>query len=98
MENLKEKLKEDYLRQCAELCRRGYSNLSFNREKIKKELISKYGINENKNYVSGMIKICEEVVFDFLDGAMSRGSRSFGWPDYHEQELRNRLSTALQEA
>ena len=92
------KIGEDYLQRCAEICREGYCKLSFNREKIKEELINKYGINGNKDYVSGLIAICDQIVFDFLDVAMSRGNRSFGWPEYHEQELRNRINTALQEA
>lgn len=95
--NLKE-MSEDYLQRCAEICRDGYGKLSLNREKIKEELISKYGINGNKNHVPELIAICDQVVFDFLDVVMSRGSRSFGWPDYHEQELRNRISIALQSA
>ena len=95
--NFKE-IGEDYLRKCIEIGHGGYSKLSFSKEEIRIELIGRYGLNGNREEVSKLITLCEKTIFDFLDIKMSRGNRSFGWPEYHEQELRNRINTALQEA
>lgn len=92
------KISEDYLQRCIEICQGGYSKLSFSKEMIRIELMEKYSLNGNKEELSRLIALCEETVFDFLDPVMSRGNRSFGWPEYHELELKNRLSTALQGA
>jgi hypothetical protein len=90
------KIGDYYLQRCIEICQGGYSKLSFSKEEIRAELIERYGLNGNREEVSKLITLCEETIFNFLDPLMCQGSRSFGWPEYHEQELRKKLNTALQ--
>jgi len=93
---IKREISEDYIQRCVQLCQGGYSKLSDSKEKIRTGLMEKYGLNGNSEEVSRLIAICEETIFNFLDIKMSNGKRSFGWPNYHEKELREILSTALQ--
>jgi hypothetical protein len=91
-----EEIADDYLKRCVEICQGGYSKLSVSKKEIRMELMEKYVLDGNKEEVSRLITLCEETIFEFLDIKMANGKRSFSWPKYHESELRNRLSTALQ--
>jgi len=98
--NLAEQLKEEYLRRCADYCNHGgYSRLEFEREKIRREMVDKYGVNGNREEIFRKIMICEETVFSFLEELSKQKFRHYMWiTDFYEKKLIGRLNTALQEA
>ena len=50
---------------------------------------------EDLERISAILGTCEKTLFDFFL-EISKTERNFGWPKHHEQELRERISTALQ--
>ena len=52
---------------------------------------------EDLEKIFAILGICEQTLFDFIE-EISKTERNFGWPKHHEQELRKRLSTALQQS
>lgn len=94
--DLKEKLIEEYLNRCRIICREGYSKLDYQRENIKKYILGYFIDGHNKEKISELVNICDKTLFDFLDIEMSRGRRTFGWPNFHEKEMKRLLNNALQ--
>ncbi len=92
-----EEIIRDYLAQCAILCNfRGYSHLDLNREKIKQSLLEKHASNGNKPEVLRQLQVCETETISFIQ---EQRLRLFAWMDkYNEEELIERINTALQRA
>ncbi len=91
-------LREQYIRQCSGRCNHGgYSRLENEKEKIRKRLIDRYGVNGNKKRVSEQVILLEEIVFSYLNELTEQGFKHYMWiTDFHEKELIGRLNTALQ--
>jgi hypothetical protein len=90
--NLEKELREAYLKKLKEIGEKGYSHLCYQREQIKKEMISKFLGTGCDNNLLGLIDCYDLIIFDFLDSEMLRGSRPLGWPNYFEAEIMNRLA------
>lgn len=95
--DLKRLIAEEYIQQCRLIGEKGYSRLSSERDNIRSTLINQFGSNGYPlNSVEKLVFLYDHVIFDFLDNAMSRGSRSLGWPSFYEGELMKKIMSAAE--
>jgi hypothetical protein len=100
------KIVDEYLSRC----KRAYDNGCYHELMRDQELLRTNTLNflsrdekgfkrkkEDLEKISAVLIICEQTLFDFIE-EISKTERNFGWPKHHEQELRKKINTALQQA
>jgi hypothetical protein len=99
-----EKVVDAYLLRCRKSCDNGcYYELMRDQAQLRTDTFDSFKIDEHGSRrkkedlerISAILGICEKNVYDFMD-EISSTERTFGWPKYHEPELRKRINTALQ--
>jgi len=89
--DIEEEVMNKHLQVCKEICEdKGYSKLSSQRERVKREVLKSFSRNEHDlGKVSRLLDKFDIAIFHYMDThVMNRGSRPFGWPDYHEDSIR----------
>jgi len=99
-----EKIVDEYLSRCRKSCDNGcYYGLRKDQEILRTGTFDSFKIDghgsrrkkEDLEGISAALGKCEQILFDFFL-ELSKTERIFGWPKYHEPELRKRINTALQ--
>ena len=88
---IEQEVMDRHLQVCKEVCDGpGYNKLISQRESVKREVLkffSRDGYDLGK--VLRMLDKFDIAIFHYLDTyVMNRGSRPFGWPDFHEDSIR----------